>query len=101
WGYDDFLKFAERIKKLPAMSAERQRLGRSILASARPLPFDSEGRIMLPENFLALAGIKDNALFAGQGDYFTIWDPKRYNAKQADDLGHYAEDVEAISRGEE
>jgi len=99
WGYDDFVKFAERIKKLPAMSKERQRLARTILAAARPLSFDSEGRIMVPENFLQTAGIEGKVLFAGQGDYFTLWSPDRYADKQEDDWGYYDEDIEALSAG--
>ena len=99
WGYDDFVKFAERIKKLPAMSKERQRLARTILAAARPLSFDGEGRIMVPENFLQAAGIEGKVLFAGQGDYFTLWSPDRYAEKQEDDWGYYDEDIEALSAG--
>lgn len=99
WGYDDFVHLAEHIKKLPPLSAERQRLARTILAGARPLSFDSEGRIVLPENFLTLAGIGDKALFAGQGDYFTIWDPVRYEKRQAEDSKHYADDVARFSAG--
>lgn len=100
WGYDDFLQFAERIKRLPPMSKERQRLGRSILAAARPLGFDSEGRIMLPEPFMKIAGVTEQALFAGQGEYFTIWDPARYDAKQADDMAFYEADLSVLSEGD-
>jgi MraZ protein len=101
WGYDDFLKFAERIKKIPAMSPERQRLGRSILAAARPLPMDAEGRIILPEPFLAVASIDEAALFAGMGDYFTIWNPDRYASKQSEDMTHFIRDVESLSHQED
>ncbi|MBI1364028.1 MAG: hypothetical protein GC134_08590 [Proteobacteria bacterium] len=100
WGYDDFLQFAERIKRLPPMSKERQRLGRSILAAARPLGFDSEGRIMLPEAFMKIAGVTEQALFAGQGEYFTIWDPSRYDTKQAEDLTFYEADLSVLSEGD-
>lgn len=99
WGYDDFVKFAERIKKLPPMSKERQRLARTILAAARPVQFDGEGRIMVPENLMKMAGIEDKALFAGQGEYFTLWNPEKYAEKQEDDWGHYDEDIEALSAG--
>jgi MraZ protein len=99
WGYDDFVKFAERIKKLPPMSKERQRLARTILAAARPINFDGEGRVLLPENLMKEAGIEGKALFAGQGDYFTIWNPDRYEERQEEDLTHYDEDIEALSAG--
>lgn len=99
WGYDDFVQFAERIKKLPPMSKERQRLARTILAAARPVAFDGEGRILVPENLLKEAGIDGKALFAGQGDYFTIWNPEAYEKRQAEDLEHYDDDIETLSAG--
>ena len=97
WGYDDFVKFAERIKKLPPMSKERQRLSRTILASARPLSFDGDGRVLVPENFLKEAGIEGKALFAGQGEYFTVWNPEAYEAKQSEDWGFYDDDIDMLS----
>lgn len=100
WGYDDFVKFAERIKKLPPMSKERQRLSRTILSAARPLSFDSEGRTLIPEDLLKAANLTDGkAMFAGQGDYFTIWNPTAYEAKQSSDLEFYDEDIETLSSG--
>lgn len=96
WGYDDFLKFAERIKRLPAMSKERQRLSRSILAAARPLSYDSEGRILLPEPFIKAANISDQAVFAGMGDYFLIWNPEDHERRLADDVTHFETDLEAL-----
>lgn len=100
WGYDDFLKFAEGIKKLPPMSKERQRLGRSILAAARPLPIDGDGRIVVPEHFVGKAELDSKAMFAGQGDYFTIWNPETYESQIGDDLPYYEQDLEALTAWE-
>ncbi len=99
WGYDDFTKFAETIKKMPPLAPERQRLARTLLAAARPLNFDDNGRIMLPEPFLNHTGITEKALFAGQGDYFTIWQPARYEAVQSADQAHYTDDITLLSEG--
>ena len=101
WGYDDFLKFAERIKRLPAMSKERQRLSRSILAAARPLSYDSEGRILLPEPFMAAANITDQAVFAGMGEYFLIWNPAEHERRLSDDMNHFETDLEALASEDE
>jgi len=96
WAYDDFLKLAEKIQQLPALSPVRQRLARAILAAARPLNFDDAGRVILPEKLVASAGLGEEVLFAGQGEYFTIWDPKRYEAQMADDGALSAEDLAAM-----
>ena len=99
WGYDDFLQFAEKIKRMPALSPQRQRLARTLLAAARPLGFDDTGRIMLPENFTKHAQIDKKAIFAGQGEYFTIWNPDVYEETQANDLSHYEEDLAQLYAG--
>jgi MraZ protein len=97
WGYDDFVQFAERIKKLPPMSRERQRLARNILAAARPVAVDGDGRMMLPQELIEKANIDEKALFAGQGDYFTIWQPEAFEKAQNDDLAFFDEDLERLS----
>ncbi len=96
WAYDDFIKLAEKIQQLPALSPVRQRLARAILAAARPLNFDDAGRIMLPDNLMKVAGLEGEIMFAGQGEYFTIWNPARYEAQMADDGALTAEDLAAM-----
>ncbi|MFZ2619376.1 MAG: division/cell wall cluster transcriptional repressor MraZ [Alphaproteobacteria bacterium] len=97
WGYDDFLKFAEKITRMSPLSPQRQRLARTLLAAARPLSFDDNGRIQLPENFIGHAQITDKAMFAGQGETFTIWNPAAFEAMQAADSAFTAEDLAALS----
>lgn len=97
WAYDDFIKLAEKIQQLPALSPVRQRLARAILAAARPLNFDDGGRIMVPENLLKVAGIEEEALFAGEGEYFTIWNPKRFDEQMAADGGSLEADLAELN----
>lgn len=98
WAYDDFVKLAEKIQQLPALSPVRQRLARAVLAAARPLSFDDAGRIMLPENLMSVAGLDGDALFAGQGEYFTIWNPKRFDAQMAADAANRTEDLSELEK---
>lgn len=97
WAYDDFVKLAARIGQLPALSPVRQRLARTILAAARPLNFDEGGRIMLPEHLAKAAGIGENALFAGEGEYFTIWNPAEFDAQLVDDGISAADDLAELA----
>lgn len=97
WAYDDFVKLAERIAQLPALSPTRQRLARTILAAARPLNFDDTGRIMLPENMMNAALITENALFAGEGEYFTIWEPAAFDAQLGADQAFAEQDLADLS----
>ena len=48
----------------------------SIFTRASMVPFDGEGRIILPAKLLAHAGISDRAAFAGFGSTFLIFEPE-------------------------
>ena len=49
---------------------------------AEKLPFDKEGRIILPKKLINHAQIKDNVLFVGLGPTFKIWNPEHYKTKK-------------------
>lgn len=57
-----------------------------LAAAAAELPFDGEGRIVLPEQFLAHAGIGEQVSFVGRGSFFQIWSPENFAEQQAGDL---------------
>ena len=67
----------------PGQSPEQRELYRRILGRAQLLPFDPEGRILLPERFVAYAHITESAAFVGQGPTFQIWEPDRLAADEA------------------
>lgn len=69
--------------RLDVFSDEQETLAATLFANAKPLSFDSEGRITLPAEFLAHAGITTDALFVGGGQSFQIWEPKAHEALQA------------------
>jgi MraZ protein len=47
------------------------------------LPFDGEGRVVLPRDLAEHAGITDAATFVGQVNFFEIWSPEAFRAHQA------------------
>ena len=53
-------------------------LSACVFADARPLQFDVTGRIVIPNDLLKHAGIKDKALFVGRGNSFQIWNPDEF-----------------------
>jgi MraZ protein len=67
----------------PGQSPEQRQLYRLVLGRAQLLPFDPEGRILLPERFVAHAHLTDSAAFVGQGPTFQIWEPDRLAAEEA------------------
>jgi len=61
-----------KIESLPPFSQERDDLIDSILPSVMVLGCDQEGRISLPEHFVAHAGLTDQAVFMGRGQNFHL-----------------------------
>jgi MraZ protein len=62
---------------------EQQSLATLILARSQRLPFDPEGRIVLPEKFTAHTHITESAAFVGLGSSFQIWEPNRFTEHEA------------------
>lgn len=57
-------------------------LSAMLFADARPIQFDVTGRIIIPADLLAHAGITNTALFVGRGNSFQIWNPDAFRAAQ-------------------
>ncbi|MBI1205686.1 MAG: MraZ family transcriptional regulator [Azospirillum sp.] len=49
----------------------------TIFGGSVQLPFDGEGRIVLPQSLCEFAGIAEEAAFVGRRKTFQIWEPKR------------------------
>jgi MraZ protein len=45
---------------------------------AEQLPFDKEGRIVMPKKLIEHALIKNEVLFVGLGPTFQMWNPEKY-----------------------
>jgi MraZ protein len=55
-------------------------LAATIFADSQQLPFDGDGRIILPALFGGHAGISERAAFVGMGPIFQIWEPEALEA---------------------
>ena len=82
-GIDRMEELSARIDALDEFSEDREALS-SIFADAQQLPFDGEGRIILPEALSAHAGITETAAFVGLGRTFQIWEPQSFEKHQQD-----------------
>lgn len=71
---------AERIGALDQFSQEEAYFSSQILAEARKISIDGDGRIVLPAEFMSRASIDGKALFVGGGPKFHIWQPEAYAA---------------------
>lgn len=73
-GIDRMETYSAEIDGLTEGSARYEEV-RAMLADARQLAFDGEGRIVLPSDLAQFAHIAEEAAFVGQGRHFYICQP--------------------------
>ncbi len=71
-------RLSASLEDLDLFSDDHDDLAAVILENAHPLPFDPEGRIVLPPELLEFADITAQAVFVGRGGRLQIWDPDSY-----------------------
>lgn len=77
-GEEFMQRIAHSLDDLDMFSEEQDDLASVLLESAHALPFDPEGRVVLPEELSRHAGIEGEALFVGRGVRFQVWNPAAY-----------------------
>ncbi|MBN1324886.1 MAG: division/cell wall cluster transcriptional repressor MraZ [Alphaproteobacteria bacterium] len=81
-------KLASASDQMGVFDTELDDLSAMLFADARPLQFDVTGRIVIPEDLLKHAGIKDTAVFVGRGNSFQIWNPSAFKEAQNKSMGN-------------
>jgi MraZ protein len=83
-GIDRLHEMSARLDELDQFSEDYDSLS-WIFADSQQIPFDSEGRIILPPFMIEHAGITETAAFVGLGRTFQIWEPNAH-AKHQDEM---------------
>ena len=73
-------EFVNRLDDLDLFSDDQDDLAALILQNAFQLPFDPEGRVALPKELMEHAGLETEAVFAGRGKRFLIFEPDAFKA---------------------
>jgi len=74
-------KFRDRIAQLP-MSAQWWK--RIFLGNAMDVEMDATGRVLVPPELRAAAGLTREAILLGMTTHFELWDQATYEAKEAE-----------------
>jgi MraZ protein len=77
-GIERMEELAARLETLEEFSDEHENLAALLFAPSQRLPFDTEGRVVLPADLAQHAFITDSAAFVGLGKSFQIWEPGRF-----------------------
>jgi MraZ protein len=70
-----FSGICKDLDQVSMFSDEHDDLSYAIFSDSKQLPFDGEGRIILPTLLIERAGIGELAAFVGRGSSFEIWEP--------------------------
>ncbi len=79
-----FQRMLDSILSMEHFSEDREDLEAGLVADSTPLRIDGDGRIMLPDELVAEAGLGENVAFLGKGDRFEIWDADAAKAHVAE-----------------
>ncbi|MBP0493538.1 division/cell wall cluster transcriptional repressor MraZ [Roseomonas indoligenes] len=76
WPQPVFETMAAGLEQLDVFSDNLDDLSLSLFADAYPLKPDGEGRVVLPEDLIAHAGLTEAVTFLGTGRSFQLWEPE-------------------------
>jgi transcriptional regulator MraZ len=71
----------DRINAMNLADPTARLLRRLILSNAYPIEVDKVGRILVPPNLRHAIELDGEAIVAGQGEYFEVWNPSEWNAQ--------------------
>ena len=80
-----FAQVYDRINSMNLADPTARLLRRLILSNAYAVEVDKVGRILVPGNLRQVIALNGEAIVAGQGDYFEVWNPADWN-EQMDQL---------------
>jgi MraZ protein len=71
-GGDFILHFKKMIRQLEPFDEDRDALEEHLMGQIRSLPFDTEGRVVIPEPLRQHARLVERVLFQGRGETFLV-----------------------------
>jgi MraZ protein len=81
--FDYIERLAESLDNPDMADDLREQLEDIVFGGSIRLPMDPEGRINLPDAFIAFAGIGESIAFVGRRKTFQLWDPQAFEAHEA------------------
>lgn len=75
WTEKGFAALSAPLDAMDPFSQEYDDLSTAIFGDAVTMETDKEGRIVLPPDMVAFAGLTDNVVFIGSNKIFQIWEP--------------------------
>jgi len=80
----EFQKFEDQLLSKGSLNPQVRNIQRFFIGNARDIDMDRQGRLLLPANLRAAAGLDSKAVLSGLGNLFELWGEDQYNARDAD-----------------
>ncbi|WP_434309330.1 division/cell wall cluster transcriptional repressor MraZ [Hominifimenecus sp. rT4P-3] len=94
---EEWKHFEEKLQAIPVSNQKGRRFARYFLAGATLCEVDKQGRILIPANLRAAAGLEKDVVLAGVGDRVEIWDKNNWaEANTYDDMDEIAANMEGL-----
>ena len=88
----------EQVRQGPLGSAEARGFARQFFALARELSIDGSGRILLPREYLEIAGIDSEVVLVGVDRRIELWSPGTWEEENSRSGQSYEEHAKEIFR---
>ena len=83
--YSRMEQLSQSVDTLDMFSQEQDDFTAAIFADSLQVPFDGDGRIVLPKKLLEYVGAEGGEIsFVGRGATFQMWLPEKFEAAQAE-----------------
>jgi MraZ protein len=95
WPKSEWDKQTIEINQLNRFNRKNVEFIRKFMAGLKPVELDGMGRMLIPKDLLAFAGIDKDIVMASMIDRIEIWDKTKYEAelKGGEDIDKLAEEV--------
>jgi len=97
WSY--MQELSQRLDAFDMFSSEQDDLATALFGSSVQLPFDGDGRIVLPADLADFAGLDERAAFVGMGAKFQVWNPVAHEKRKEDARRKIQEQKLTIPKG--
>lgn len=85
-----------RVRELGIMKKDARAFGRLFFSGAAEVVCDRQGRINIPRNLFAHAGLEKEAVIIGVSDRFEVWSPENWAEYESSSTRRFEEIAESL-----
>lgn len=89
----EFQVFEQQLLSRGSLNPKVRSIQRFFVGNAHDIDMDRQGRLRLPANLRAVAGLESKAVLSGIGNLFELWDEATFNQRNADTAETLAADA--------